>query len=251
MQAGSDLESSIASRAWAIPLLTLDSVLPFHELLGLPSTKTSPTLMDVLREVTVAVRRQVGLAATRETTHTIGAYLQALATAMGPNVQEHFVWWLQNVFHADTQSHSALSGWDYMLRHCRHSSRDWERLHLPKELSSEILKRFRATIDISEYHLRYKQVQATPLSDWDLHMYASQLYDLDDDKPCLLTVNPFLTIELTIRNYQGYRFWAWVLRELSPDEQTQLWEMARQIANGDKLTSLAKLQHPSILDIGL
>jgi hypothetical protein len=246
----SSLAAAGVSREWAFPLLTLDGVARFYELMGLPSTDARPNLQEVLREATVDLRRQVQQAIGGAASPTIEGYFRSVANVMKPATAERLAWWLQNVLHVDARDYMGLSRWDNMLRYCRHSPERWERLGLPERASSAVLERFVDAIDMSEYKRRFADLQSAPLSDWDLHMYASQLYDVVDDGP-RLTVNPFLTVRLTIRRFKGYQFWSWMLRELNHEQLTDLWKSAQAIAKEEDRKSLLELPHPAMLDTGL
>src|SRR5262249_40766955 len=160
------------------------------------------------------------------------------------------VWWLRRILHLDPRDNLGLSHWDHVLRYCRHSPDRWERLGFPSRISAEALERFRKALDISEYKRQYDVMQDHPLSDWDLHMYASQLYDFDEDLKGPIE-SPFLTVVATIRDYQGYEFWRWILRTLDSDELTILWDSAKRVVQEEELTSARELPAPVTLGVGL
>lgn len=143
------------------------------------------------------------------------------------------------------------SGTD-LLFHCqREGDETWRQLAFPKQMSTEASKRLTAAVDVKEYYRRCDRLDAEPLSDWDLHMYASTPCDFDDDLEGYGSSNPFTKISLTLRNYQRYQFWAWALRLLDEDHQTRLREKALEIVQVEELTWIKDLVHPSELDIGL
>jgi hypothetical protein len=80
-------------------------------------------------------------------------------------------------------------------------------------------------------------------------MYASQTYDFDEDREGTWP-NPLDRVAGTARAYQGYQFWAWVLRALNTEQQNRLREKALEIARAEGLSSIKDLAHPSTLDIG-
>jgi hypothetical protein len=139
------------------------------------------------------------------------------------------------------------------LRHCRHESTLWHRLNFPEELSEESLSRFRTALNVKEFYRREEELKAQPLSDWDLHMYASQLYVFEADDIEGGGPDPFGAILDTIRDYQGYCFWAWVLRTLSPSQLDRLREAALRIVREEELKSVKEHEfpHPALLGIGL
>jgi hypothetical protein len=244
------LEALAASRGWVFPLLTLDVVRTFYDMMGLSPANASYDLQMVLRDATITVRKRVWQIAAGALPPTLAEFWRSVEAAMEPAATERLAWWLQNVLHAEPRDNLGLSHWNHVLRYCRHCPDCWERLGFPTEVSSEALNRFRKAIDITEYRRRYDELQACPLSDWDLHMYASQLYDFDNDLEGP-SASPFVTVLATIRDYQAYQFWAWVLRTLRPDQLTHLWEGGKRIVREEELTSVTELPHPTTLGIGL
>jgi hypothetical protein len=124
----------------------------------------------------------------------------------------------------------------------------WNRLGLPQGA----LDRFLRSCNLDEYLRRQKEVDASPLSDWDLHLYALHLYDDNLYGPKDLAHvpdGPRLHVVPTIRAYQGYLFWAWVLNTHRPDQLDRLWDEGRRIVEEEELRSARGLPHPSVLDI--
>ena len=103
---------------------------------------------------------------------------------------------------------------------------------------------------MKNYYARCAELDAQPLSDWDLHLYASQLLDFDDDLEGA-GGNPDTYIVGTVRAYQRYQFWDWLLKVTTEAQQAQFRENALRIAKEEELTSVKDLVAPSKLRIGL
>lgn len=246
----SELEPFAQSCGWVFPLLTLDVVKPFFALIGLTPVSSTGDFQRTLRDSIVALRKRVSPMSGDAAMLASSEFFQSIEAAIGPVATKRFAWWLRNILHTDPRCHIGLSNWDYVLRYCRHFDDRWERLGFPVNLSGQAREQFLKAIDVKPYKKIVADIQTHALSDWDLHMYASQLYDFDDD-PQGPTINPFVTLLATVRDYQGYRFWAWILRNHRVDQLDRLWTCALQLVRDDELKSATDLPHPSKLDIGL
>jgi hypothetical protein len=245
------LETVPEHRIWVFPFLTLDVVRAFYDLMGLRPGDPG-AFQEALREATIAWRKRMERAALAGgTPPPLADFCRQVEGAIGRSATEHLLWWLQNVFSGSTRDNLGLNRWDRVLSRCRHESELWQRLGFPEELSEEALDRFRAARNVAEFYRREEEVKARPLSDWDLHMYASQLYVFEEDDIEGGGGDPFTHIKSTIRDYHGYGFWAWVLRALSPDQLDRLREGALRIVREEELTSVKELVHPTLLGIGL
>ena len=251
MQKKVTLESAALDRQWVFPLLTLDVVRPFYDLMGLDQ-EARAGLQRALRATTLATRKQLMEALVNQgPSPTLAIFCQELERRVGASTADHLAWWVGRVLHKEVQGHIPVSNWRDLLRRCRREGEDsWRRLSLPGHLSEEASQRFGASIDRKEYKRLEEELDARPLSDWDLHMYASQNYDFDDDREGP-SRNPSTEVSLTTGVYQQYLFWAWALRALTPGQQTRLREKALEIVRTDKLPWIKNLVHPSALDIGL
>lgn len=244
------LETAVSSRTWVLTLLTLDVVLPFYAMMGL-KVSDPIAFQKCLREATLAHRKKIERAITHgETSPMLADFCGYVESALGPSLTSHLVWWLENIFHTHPRDNLGLSHWNHVFRHCRHERERWQKLELPENLSSEILNRFRKAIDKSEYDRVREELGAFPLSDWDLHMYAKFLCDFDNDFEGP-GESPFTDVLATIKDFQGYQFWAWMLRILDSDQQTRLRQAAMQVVHDEELTSVKDLPYLSELEIGL
>jgi hypothetical protein len=237
------LESAAQGRLSVLALLTLDVVRPFYDLMGL-NQDAQAVLQDALRATTLATRKQ-------GPHPTPASFCRELQGRLGAPTIEHVAWWLRYVFFKETQAHVPVENWTDLLRRChRAGAESWGRLPFPARLSAEAFQRFGTSIDRTEYKRRDQELDDRPLSDWDLHMYASETYDFDEQTEGP-TGAPSTSVSLTVSVYQSYLFWAWVLRALTPEQQTKLREKALEIVRTDRLPWIKGLVHPSALDIGL
>ena len=142
---------------------------------------------------------------------TLASFCEELEGRVGTSAVEHLAWWVRHVFHKEVQAHIPVQNWRDLMRRCRREGEEsWRRLPFPGQL----WRRVEAIRRIN----RPQGIQATggaledhPLSDWDLHMYASQTYDFGDTREGP-SPNPSTEVFLTVGVYQQYLFWAWALR---------------------------------------
>jgi hypothetical protein len=239
------------ARRWGylVSLLSMDVVRPFHDLMGL--RLADPVgLQRVLRQEIVAERKK-GVASPDAGQPTIAQrVLKVVREALGAEASRRLDWWEQHIFHKKpSRDNVNVRKWATVLQISRHEPRLWNRLGLPNGARD----RFRRACDLDEYRRRQKEVDASPLSDWDLHLYAFHLYDDNLYGPndfVRVPDGPRLRVVPTIRAYQGYEFWAWVLSTLRPDRLDRLWQEGRRIVEEEELPSARELPHPSVLDIG-
>jgi len=247
------LEVAAAGREHEVfPFLTLDVVHAFYDMMGL-GPLLQAGLHRALRDATLVTRKEIVQALLLgEPKPMLAGFCFHVEDSIGAAATGLLSWWLQHVLFDDVQNHVALSRWTRILRHCQREGDDaWGQLPFPKQLSNEASERFATAVNVKEYYRRCERLDTRPLSDWDLHMYASMPYDFDDDLEGYGGSRPFTTISFTLRNYQEYQFWAWVLRVLDQDHQTRLREEALEIVRVEEFTSIKDLVHPSELDIGL
>jgi hypothetical protein len=245
------LEAAAALMPWVFALLSMDVARAFYDMMGI-EPGIHDRLHGALRSATLATRKELVQALLQNQPRpTLASFCGHVEGRIGEAPANRLSWWLQRVFADGLETHSSLRSWTHVLRYCKREGDDgWSRLGLPKQVSDESARRFAAAIDVDEFRKRADVLEARPLSDWDLHIYASQPYDFDDD-PEGAWPDPFTVFSRTVRYYQGYRFWAWMLRVLSPDQQTLLRDKAMDFARNAELTSVKSLVHPSALDIGL
>ena len=125
------LESAAQDRQWVFPLLTLDVVRPFYDLMGLHQ-EAEARRHEALRAATLATRKQRA--------ETLVSFCQDLQERIDPPVADHLAWWIGRVAYQNVQAHVPVSDWKDVLRRChRKGQSGWCRLAFPKQLSSEAL----------------------------------------------------------------------------------------------------------------
>lgn len=245
------IEPEPVSRHWMklATLLSMDVVLRFYDLMGLRPANPHG-LQTILRQEIITARERWRFAPDHIPLLSRQAIVQTIAQSLGPEASRHLVWWGEHIFSGSADSMN-LEKWHIVLATCRRQSGLWSRL-LPDARKEEALDRFRKSRTMDEYNRRQEALDLQPLSDWDLHLYALHLYDdnLYDDKDfARLLDGPQLWVLPTIRDYQGYQFWAWVLKVLSSQQIDQLWHEACQIAEEEELHAARNLPHPSVLGV--
>jgi hypothetical protein len=240
------LEVAIGDRGSIVSLLTLDFTRAFYDLVGL-DPRFHDVLHRTLRETTLITRKELMQALVDGTpAPTLATFCSHIETSAGRAATEHLAWWLQYIHNRDSKP---LDHWLDLFRHTEREGA-WSKLPLPKELSAEVWQRFISFMDRGEYNRRCEEIEDRPLSDWDLHLSANQPFDFEDDVEGGSS-NPALDISLWSYAYRGYRFSAWLLRTLSPEQETKLLEVGTELVRTLELTWIKTLVHPSELDIGL
>jgi hypothetical protein len=251
MRSQETLEAASEGREWAFPILTLDLVRGFYDLMGLDAA-FHDRIHAGLRAATVRTRQEFVQGLVNPHGQVARAdFCQLAESELGRDASEHLSWWLQNVFEAQTQDHRDLERWTQVIIHC-HRDRDelWSQLPLSQPLAAEAFGQFAVARNFREYYRRAEELDSQPLSDWDLHMHASQLYDFSEDQEGT-GANPMTHVSLAIHAYQYLRFFAWLLRSLSPEQQTALRDKALEIAIAEDIAWFDKLVHPSAFAVGL
>jgi hypothetical protein len=229
-------------------LLSMDVVSPFYELMGL-RLDNPEQFQSTLREAIIAWRKQILRPLKFGKPQALDEVTVAIEGALDIASIRQLAIWGQNIFQYDsTKDGVDLRKWNSVLNYCLDEPTLWARLRLP---GSATPGSFQASRKIDEYYRIQKEVDESPLSDWDLHLYALFLYDdlLYFDDPSHLRDGPRVYIKLTIRANQGFEFWAAILNQLNVNEIEELWKAARQIVEEEGLRLARELPHPSALEI--
>lgn len=248
-------------------LLSMDAVRPFFDMMGvLPDQERRPLelpgqrvmggvsapaegLQSVLRGLVVdSYHRLVADPDTEVLSHL--EVVSAVAAALGDRLARHLEWWNHHIFVFDSTCDAvAQRRWSTVLHHCRRTPGRWDDLGLPEGIGP---RQFRSVNDLGPYRERQAEVDARPLSDWDLHLYARNLYDdnLYLDDPYRVPDGPRLLVAPTVRSLGIAKFWALVLSQYDEGRRDELWRRAARIAAEDEvLRSHDELPHPSSLDV--
>jgi hypothetical protein len=245
-------ESELDVRRWAhlVSLLSMDVVRPFFDLMGLKLSSPAQ-LQDVLRREVIAGRKSGVVVPSARLPVIPQRVLQAVRESLGEGASSHLVWWERHVYHrTPSKDHRGLRKWISVLQRSQQEPGSWGRLGLPPGARD----RFERSRNLDEYVRRQKEVEPAPLSDWDLHLYALHLYDdnlYGTNDLRRVPDGPRLYVTPTIRAYQGYQFWTWLLSTLRLEQLDRLWQEGQRIVEEKELHSARGLPHPSLLDIGL
>lgn len=227
-------------------MLSMDVVSPFYDMMGLQHFKDLPQL---LRTHIVAQRKTIASAGSPVPAPE--EMLAAVKSALGGERGRYWVWWAKHVFHWDPQDHRPFEDWRSVIGEARKKPELSRRL-FPKQFADEAMAKFKQASDLKDYRRLQETVDARPLSDWDLHLYAIRLYDdnLYPDR-VLGTVpdGPRLYLDSTIGAQRSYEFWAWVLKTLRPQELEWLLQEAVLIAKEEELSWVKELPHPSTFEV--
>jgi hypothetical protein len=236
-----------------VTLLSMDVVCPVCELMGL-GREEFDRLQPRLRQQLVAERQRSGPPpdASLLVMHQI-PFVNNVAKALRKDATPYLAWWERSLFMCDTRDHQGLRNWIHVLHRARNEPSLWQRL-FPAPLRHEALERFQRSTDMTECYRWEREIDASPLSEWDLHLYALYLHDdilYSDEEHDEITDGAKINVELTIGIYQGFHFWKWVLKSCQPDQLDRLWQEARNIVDQAKMRWIREPPHPSTLDIGL
>ena len=239
--------SSDPSR-WALllSLLSMDCFVAFADLMGFPVPQ-SADLMSVLRKLIIGKRREVHRSGATSAFDPEGVFA-AIEPELGGDYAEGVAWWGNRVFAVRHLQYPALYTWTTILRECRHDDLRWLRLGFPQGLQAEARRRFLASINRAPYEERHSAVYGQPLSDWDLHMYAEWPFDDSDDEG---TPNgPDTYVRPTIRGWNAFEYWRWVLGALDRAALDRLREGASaQVAEIAELAFVKSIPDPADLEL--
>lgn len=228
-------------------LLSMDVVVPFYELMGLRVSAPN-SLRDLIRSEILQTRRKFTSGPPGNAAYAPQETLDILE-AHGVCQRGFLSRWGQRVFAWDLQEHRNLRLWDAVLRDCIGDAGKWRQLCIPERLADAARQQFLRAIDREAYDTLHAEICRNPLSDWDLHMYAVNLFD--DEDPAIPT-GPSTYVYPTFKNYQGYSFWTWLNHQSTPSEQETLRRNATNIAQRVvALSHVGELPSPSQLETGL
>ncbi len=231
-----------------VALLSMDVVIPFFDLMGLQISMPSD-LQGVFRRVILDARKNAD-AASDKTRSFPEETIAAVSLTLGVEASSRLVWWNDNVFLWDsTQDNVHLRKWTSIVRHCARDPGRWAQLGFPTWFSPD---QFYQSRDLTDYQTLQDDVDAKPLSDWDLHLYSLRLYDDNVYEKSVDRVpdGPRLYVKPTVRAYRGYQFWNLALKAMNSSQRDDLWHQARRIAREEEILSdFRSLPHPTVLDI--
>jgi hypothetical protein len=225
-------------------LLSMDVVAAFYDLIGAGFAEPA-CVVDVLRRQIVRARYPH---AEDPSGPRFGArdMIAAIAQRCGEHDARRLVWWTAHLF--DAPRRRELYAWECVLREVRNSPAGWPALGLPAPDADAARQWFAQSLATGEYQARSSRVYAAPLSDWDLHLYAVNLFD--DEDPALAN-GPDRYVHRAMRDYAAHRFWGHMNRAFSPDALARFRDGAeRFVAARPALRFTSPLADPRGLDIG-
>ncbi|MEZ6063189.1 MAG: hypothetical protein R3C19_22820 [Planctomycetaceae bacterium] len=229
----------------AIMLCSLDFTVPFHDVIGLDRVD-SQQLVSGLRDF-IRVERT-------EQQHDFDAVLVRVARVFDFLAERSadpggvFRKWFTEIYCQSHHEYPALEAWTNVLRKARRDSGDWKRLCVPAAIQQDARERFDRSVNADEFDARTRSAGKPRLSDWDLHLYAINLWN--DDLPDIPN-GPESQLYPIFCRFQGARFWWWLSPLLSNEERRQLVSGANQlISNLPDLAYIGSLRDlPSAPDI--
>jgi hypothetical protein len=236
---------AIAPERWAmaIPLLTLDHVLPLFSAMGFDPSDPG-RLQQTLRSQMIRARHGFAQTGFRVPV-AADTMASAIVAELGQPDGAQLASWIARVFHSDPTDARDLRQWTTLLRQCRRDRVKWRVLFPDIRHESEILERFLQSIDIDAFEKQYDDCTGRPLTDWDLHLYA--VFHYDDDDEADTPSGPHLWLAPTVREYQGYRFWSWLGQSLSRAKLLDLQRCATDLAREEGLLGSESMADPELL----
>ena len=255
MKTGQNMDSSkqderFESR-WAIitTLLSMDVVVPFYELMGI-YLADSRALVTLLRKLIIDIRRETSDAPLNGPYYSARRIIDNIKFTLGIEAQNRLLWWEKNIFDDYPKNHVDLRNWRSVLRECQLDKNLWNNLKIPKRVRRKALLELLKSFDQEHYERTFEKTYSKPLSDWDLHMYAVNLYNDDDEEG--IPNGPDTWVHPTCRVYQDFCFWSWMIEQLQPEELGILQQNANKIVEiNDSIYASKKLIHPIEFEIGL
>jgi hypothetical protein len=249
MSKNEDSTLSIPEARWAraAMLLSLDLTVPFHTAIALQVRGVFPW-RDCSRDF-IRVHRGIVNGFSPKEEKPEAEFLEFVKAKLGETPARILWWWMHNIYSEGPREHLELRHWTLVLRRARRDVAAWNFLWIRQDLAAEALDRFKLSISMDEFRKTLDQVRSLPLSDWDLHLYAINLWNDDlDDTPN----GPLSYIRPMAKDYSAYSFWNWLIPELSDGELQHLHQAAeRLMAATPGLEFIKRLTQPSALTLAL
>lgn len=212
--------------AWRrlVAILTLDRVKPFFPDLGLGFVPME-TVQKVLRQW---LHRYLAAEASGNPRPPVAELMLALAAELGEDDAERFGRQAQDAyFLADD---APLNRWRRWMTRWSRRPDLWQELRLPAERSEALRQACLRATSEETVLAAADALQAQPLSDWDLGVFAALGFDDDEN-------DPLTSVTLTINRLNFRRFWQELHRVLNEREKQVLLENARRLvaAEGSRL----------------
>jgi hypothetical protein len=237
----------LAQARWSIifVLLSMDVVVPFYDLMGF-MPHNAEAFRDLLRVLILELRRSIESNSAPAAKFTPEWFIERIGAEFGTTTSNHVAWWGRFVFDFSLDDHRSLDAWTNVFRYAGNDPTLWK--GVPPDLRSDTLLEFKRSLDVRTYKERLQEIDGRPLSDWDLHVYAIQGFD--DQDPAAPN-GPRTYILPTVKTYQAYRFWAWLLKGYRREDLEILFANALAVSKEPKNAPLmSEICKPDLLDIG-
>jgi len=204
----------------AATLLSLDVVIPFYSPMGVPAPEPA-RFVQVLRECIVDNRKEFHHSPDR-IPDLDSRIDDKLRHSFGGETAHAYDWWVQYIFVSSAEDFEAFSDWYMVLALSARNESRWDVLALPKILSREARVRIDSVLDRNDLHQIADQVEAHPLSPWDLEMYTLHGFDEDEN-------DPYNWVLETVKKRRFIQYMSWLVKRLSQEEVAGLWESAEAL----------------------
>lgn len=227
----------------AISLASLDVALPFYPIMGL-RVENPIGLRDGLRDYIRDYRKKYYAGEINRIALGDAGVASFLKSKLDERGATRFEYWVTHLYCEGPREHGDLQDWTLVLRAARRSEERW-RLLVPTRLRDEARRRFNDSTRMDEYGEICDRVFEGPLSDWDLHLYAINLWN-DEASDC--PDGPQSQIYPIAAAARGYAFWGWFLSQLSNPELETLQSAAQRLVESiDELEFIGMISSPLAL----
>jgi hypothetical protein len=218
MQETPQMPNELSTEQWAqlLSLLSLDGSLPLYEAMGVP-VDDKQGFQKTLREAILDARRLYDASPGQ-----IPSVAAMLFDRLGSIAAAGFAHWAQNAFlgyHADQPDWSA---WDIVFSHWAYSRcKDLD--FLRQQTQDSFIASYTQKAVTDDVKQRGEELLYSPLSEWDLEMFARRGYGVAWE------CSPYSTVEAIIRIERLKKFAGQVWQNLSLDERGEVQKRAQAL----------------------
>jgi len=197
----------------AIALLSLDVIKPFYSHMGI-KVENADEFRDILRQVILENRKEFEADPSRIPNLQM-RMLSALSSHYSEGAAHFFKHWVYQEFVYTGKDLKPLNQWNMLLSLARLNKQRWQSLELPANLTDEAHAKLEQVWDRTELHTRADQIEAQPLSLWDMEMYSLHGFDEADNAPYNWVLE---AVGKRIFN----KYLRWLVENLTDDQRQQL-----------------------------
>jgi hypothetical protein len=226
-----------------LTLLSLDSVAPFYEAMGL-GVPDKRRFQELLRGVITEHRDVAGPDAPLRPA-SAEEFLRRLESAFGGQAAERFRAWAETVFFSAHEDLPQWSAWDIILPH--HADDVPEGLGLPPERLAAV-ESFRQSFSVRDLEGQVTDARGVPLSEWDAEVYALYRFSKAED-PMFEDdfTDPFGFVLGTARMNRFQENWARHWQHYTPAEKEAFRAYGQQMLDDEEIYMPEPLSHPDQL----